>query len=86
MRKKKEPNLTVENHPSRTYKSTFTTVGIPRQQHTEIRELIFNKPWLGFRSVAEFVREAVRLAVYKAKMEISAQEITRKREEQEEWE
>jgi hypothetical protein len=86
LKKKREPNLTVEQHPSKTYKSEFTTVGLLRQQHTEIRELIFNKPWLGFRSVAEFVREAVRKAVYQAKMEISAQEITRKREEQEDWE
>ena len=38
----------------------FHTVGIPESLYLEVKEMIFKKDWLGYRSVNEYVRTAVR--------------------------
>jgi hypothetical protein len=38
----------------------FKSVSIPQTLWDEIRELIFKKEWLGYRSVGEFVRMACK--------------------------
>lgn len=51
----------------------YTSVSVLYSQKQEIQELIFKKEWLGYRSVAEFVRDAIRDKLSRAKLEISSQ-------------
>ena len=51
----------------------YTSVSVSEAQKQEVKELIFQKAWLGYRSVAEFVADAIREKLNKCKMEISSQ-------------
>jgi len=53
--------------------SRYTSVSILISQKAEITELIYQKDWLGYRSVAEFVRSAIRKQLDHDKMQLSSQ-------------
>ena len=58
----------------------YSTISIPKELHQEIEELITKNPELGYSSVAELCKEAIRLRLYELKMEekenyISSKEI-----------
>lgn len=53
--------------------SRYTSVSILESQKKEIQELIFQKEWLGYRSIAEFVRAAIRKQLDIDKMQVSSQ-------------
>lgn len=40
--------------------SKFTSVSVLTSQRDAVREMIFKKDFLGYRSVSEFIRDAVR--------------------------
>ena len=47
----------------------YSTISIPKELHKEIEELITKNPELGYSSVAELCKEAIRLRLYELKME-----------------
>ncbi|KAA0002303.1 MAG: hypothetical protein FE044_03345 [Thermoplasmata archaeon] len=47
----------------------YSTISIPKELHQEIEELITKNPELGYSSVAELCKEAIRLRLYELKME-----------------
>ena len=47
----------------------YSTISIPKELHQEIEELITRNPELGYSSVAELCKEAIRLRLYELKME-----------------
>lgn len=47
----------------------YSTISIPKELHREIEELITKNPELGYSSVAELCKEAIRLRLYELKME-----------------
>ena len=60
--------------------SSTTNVSIYREQFEEIKELIFQKGYLGYRSVSEFVRGAIRRELDRCKMSISSREKEREKD------
>jgi len=49
--------------------SKYSTISIPKELHEEIEELITKNPELGYTSVAELCKEAIRLRLSEIKME-----------------
>ncbi len=49
--------------------SKYSTISIPKELHEEIEELIRKNPGLGYTSVAELCKEAIRLRLSEIKME-----------------
>ncbi len=49
--------------------SKYSTISIPKELHLEIEELIRKNPGLGYTSVAELCKEAIRLRLSEIKME-----------------
>lgn len=47
----------------------YSTISIPKELHEEIEELIKKNPGLGYTSVAELCKEAIRLRLSEIKME-----------------
>jgi len=47
----------------------YSTISIPKELHQEIEELVTKNPELGYSSVAELCKEAIRLRLYELKME-----------------
>ncbi|MCD6171434.1 MAG: hypothetical protein J7J36_03335 [Thermoplasmata archaeon] len=47
----------------------YSTISIPKELHEEIEELISKNPELGYSSVAELCKEAIRLRLSEIKME-----------------
>ncbi len=47
----------------------YSTISIPKELHEEIEELITKNPGLGYTSVAELCKEAIRLRLSEIKME-----------------
>jgi len=56
------------------------TVGLPQELFEEVREMIFKKPYLGYRNPNEYVREAVREKVSRDSLKTSHQ-----KKYEEEW-
>lgn len=49
--------------------SKYSTISIPKELHEEIEELITKNSGLGYTSVAELCKEAIRLRLSEIKME-----------------
>jgi Arc/MetJ-type ribon-helix-helix transcriptional regulator len=49
--------------------SKYSTISIPKELHEEIEELIQKNAGLGYTSVAELCKEAIRLRLSEIKME-----------------
>jgi Arc/MetJ-type ribon-helix-helix transcriptional regulator len=49
--------------------SKYSTISIPKELHEEIEGLIRKNPGLGYTSVAELCKEAIRLRLSEIKME-----------------
>ncbi|KAA0009617.1 MAG: hypothetical protein FE041_05715 [Thermoplasmata archaeon] len=49
--------------------SKYSTISIPKELHSEIEELIKKNPGLGYTSVAELCKEAIRLRLSEIRME-----------------
>jgi Arc/MetJ-type ribon-helix-helix transcriptional regulator len=47
----------------------YSTISIPKELHEEIETLIKNNPGLGYSSVAELCKEAIRLRLSEVRME-----------------
>jgi len=47
----------------------YSTVSIPQELHKEVETLIRNNPGLGYSSVAELCKEAIRLRLSEIRME-----------------
>ncbi len=47
----------------------YSTISIPKELHEEIEELIKKNPGLGYTSVAELCKEAIRLRLSEIRME-----------------
>lgn len=47
----------------------YSTISIPKELHEEIEDLITKYPELGYSSVAELCKEAIRLRLSEIKME-----------------
>jgi len=47
----------------------YSTISIPKELHEEIETLISNNPGLGYSSVAELCKEAIRLRLSEVRME-----------------
>ncbi len=47
----------------------YSTISIPKELHEEIEALIKNNPGLGYSSVAELCKEAIRLRLSEVRME-----------------
>ena len=47
----------------------YSTISIPKELHEEIEMLIKNNPGLGYSSVAELCKEAIRLRLSEVRME-----------------
>jgi len=47
----------------------YSTVSIPKELHNEVETLIKNNPGLGYSSVAELCKEAIRLRLSEIRME-----------------
>ncbi|MEA2054174.1 MAG: ribbon-helix-helix domain-containing protein [Candidatus Thermoplasmatota archaeon] len=47
----------------------YSTISIPKELHEEIENLIRNNPGLGYSSVAELCKEAIRLRLSEVRME-----------------
>ncbi len=50
-------------------KLKYSTISIPKELHEEIEKLITKNPELGYTSVAELCKEAIRLRLFEIKME-----------------
>jgi len=51
----------------------WSSVSVLAGMKEEIKELIFQKGWLGYRSISEFVRTAIRNQLNRDKMKVSSQ-------------
>jgi len=49
--------------------SKYSTISVPVELHDELRKMVKEKPRLGYTSVAEFCKEAIRLHVSQIRME-----------------
>lgn len=49
--------------------SKYSTISVPVELHEELRKMVKEKPRLGYTSVAEFCKEAIRLHVSHIRME-----------------
>ena len=49
----------------------YKSISIPENLRDEVKELIFNKAFLGYRSVSEFCTTAIREAVNRASLQES---------------
>ncbi|OYT62585.1 hypothetical protein B6U81_00575, partial [Thermoplasmatales archaeon ex4484_30] len=49
--------------------SRYSTISVPIELHEELRRMVREKPRLGYTSVAEFCKEAIRLHVSHIRME-----------------
>ena len=49
--------------------SRYSTISVPVELHDELRKMVKEKPRLGYTSVAEFCKEAIRLHVSHIRME-----------------
>ena len=47
----------------------YSTISIPKELHEEIETLIRDNPGLGYSSVAELCKEAIRLRLSEVRME-----------------
>ncbi len=47
----------------------YSTISIPKELHEEVETLIRNNPGLGYSSVAELCKEAIRLRLSEIRME-----------------
>ena len=60
----------------------YSTISIPKELHEEIEELIKKNPGLGYTSVAELCKEAIRLRLSEIKMEQQENYLTQKEVEE----
>ena len=60
----------------------YSTISIPKELHEEIEELIKKNPGLGYTSVAELCKEAIRLRLSEIKMEQQESYLTQKEVEE----
>ncbi|MEA2054919.1 MAG: hypothetical protein U9O96_07450 [Candidatus Thermoplasmatota archaeon] len=51
----------------------YSTISVPKTLHEEIRRTVVEDPRVGYSSVAEFSKEAIRLRLDELKMEMKGE-------------
>ncbi len=52
----------------------YSTISVPKTLHEEIRRTVVEDPRVGYSSVAEFSKEAIRLRLDELRMELKTME------------
>jgi Arc/MetJ-type ribon-helix-helix transcriptional regulator len=52
----------------------YSTISVPKTLHEEIRRTVVEDPRVGYSSVAEFSKEAIRLRLDELKMELKSKD------------
>ncbi len=55
----------------------YSTISVPKTLHKEIRRTVVEDPRVGYSSVAEFSKEAIKLRMDELRMELREQEANR---------
>ena len=55
----------------------YSTISVPKTLHKEIRRTVVEDPRVGYSSVAEFSKEAIKLRMDELRMELREQQANR---------
>ncbi|MFO8133828.1 MAG: hypothetical protein R6U10_07875 [Thermoplasmatota archaeon] len=55
----------------------YSTISVPKTLHKEIRRTVVEDPRIGYSSVAEFSKEAIKLRMDELRMELREQQANR---------
>ncbi|MGC9308933.1 MAG: hypothetical protein ACP5FL_09195 [Thermoplasmatota archaeon] len=55
----------------------YSTISVPKTLHKEIRRTVVEDPRVGYSSVAEFSKEAIKLRMDELRMELREQQTNR---------